>query len=93
VITCRDCVRALYPYIDRELSDDDIEHVKEHLDACGGCLHLYQFEASLRRLVKVRCQEQQAPASLRERITLTFALECATGAGKRRRGKASPQTG
>ena len=92
MITCRDCVRALYPYIDRELSDDDIEQVKQHLDACGGCLHLYQFEASLRRLVKVRCLEQQAPPSLRERISITFAVECA--ARKKRRGrKTSPQTG
>jgi anti-sigma factor (TIGR02949 family) len=91
MITCGDCVRALNPYIDRELSDDDIEQVKAHLDACGGCLHLYQFEASLRRLVKVRCLEQQAPLTLRERITLTFALECA--AREKRRGrKASPQT-
>jgi len=75
VITCPTCRQALHPYIDRELSDDDIVQVQEHLDACRGCLHLYQFEASLRRLVRVRCQELQAPESLRLRITECLATE------------------
>jgi len=75
VINCRDCASALNPYLDRELSDDDVVQVRGHLDACGGCLHLFQFEESLRRLVRVRCQEQCAPEALRQRITLTLAME------------------
>jgi len=75
VINCSDCVQALNPYLDRELSDDDIAQVRVHLDACGGCLHLYQFEASVRRLVKVRCQELQAPDGLRAKIEARFATE------------------
>ena len=75
MINCRDCVKALNPFLDRELSDDDVEQVKQHLDACGGCLHMYQFEDSLRRLVRVRCQEQGAPEGLRQRITVTLAME------------------
>jgi len=74
-MNCRDCARALYPYLDRELSEQDIAEVKEHLLECGGCLDLYQFEDSVRRLVRVRCQEQSAPESLRERITLSFSVE------------------
>lgn len=75
MINCRECLQALNPYVDRELSDDDIAHVREHLDACSGCLHLYQFEASVRRLVRVRCQEQSAPESLRARIAMSLATE------------------
>jgi len=75
VINCRDCASALNPYLDRELSDDDVVQVRAHLEACGGCLHLFQFEESLRRLVRVRCQELSAPQSLRERITLRLAME------------------
>jgi mycothiol system anti-sigma-R factor len=75
VINCRDCARALNPYLDRELSDEDVVQVRMHLDACGGCLHVYQFEESLRRLVRVRCQEQGAPDRLRERITLSLVME------------------
>ncbi|MBV9327870.1 MAG: mycothiol system anti-sigma-R factor [Chloroflexi bacterium] len=75
MINCRDCASALNPYLDRELSDDDVVQVRAHLEACGGCLHLFQFEESLRRLVRVRCQELSAPQSLRERITLRLAME------------------
>jgi mycothiol system anti-sigma-R factor len=75
VINCGDCARALNPYLDRELSEEDVIQVRLHLEACGGCLDLYQFEESLRRLVRVRCQEQGAPESLRQRITLSFEVE------------------
>jgi mycothiol system anti-sigma-R factor len=87
MINCRDCVQALHIYIDRELSDDDIVHVREHLVGCGGCLHLYKFEESLRRLVKVRCQEQSAPESLRARITVSLAME------RLRQERRRPQSG
>jgi mycothiol system anti-sigma-R factor len=75
VINCGDCARALNAYLDRELSDEDIVQVRVHLEECGGCLYLYQFEESVRRLVKVRCQEQAAPATLRARITTRLAIE------------------
>jgi mycothiol system anti-sigma-R factor len=75
VTNCQECAKALNPYLDRELSEEDVVQVRAHLEACGGCFHLYQFEESLRRLVRVRCQEQGAPESLRARVTVTFALE------------------
>jgi mycothiol system anti-sigma-R factor len=76
-------------YIDRELSDDDIVQVHQHLEACGGCLHLYQFEESLRLLVRVRCQEQGASESLRARIANCLAAERLRQEQKRHR----PQRG
>jgi mycothiol system anti-sigma-R factor len=75
VINCRDCLLALDSYIDRELSDDDIVQVRVHLHDCGGCLDLYKFEESVRRLVRVRCQQQSAPEAFRARIEVTLATE------------------
>jgi mycothiol system anti-sigma-R factor len=75
VITCKTCLKALHPYLDRELSDEDIVQVRAHLDDCLGCLHMFQFHDSLRRLVKVRCQEQLAPETLRVRIVERLAAE------------------
>ena len=75
MIPCSSCLQALHPYIDKELTDEDIVQVRVHLDACRGCLHLYQFEASVRRLVSVKCKEQLAPDSLRLRITECLATE------------------
>ena len=75
MINCQNCLQALNPYIDRELSDDDIDHVRTHLDECRSCVHLYQFQESVRRLVRVRCQELSAPDSLRAKIALCLAME------------------
>jgi mycothiol system anti-sigma-R factor len=75
VIECQDCLRALNPYLDRELSDEDILHVRGHLEECVGCLYVYRFQESIRRLVRVRCLEQSAPDSLRVRIELRLAAE------------------
>jgi len=75
VITCRDCLQALNPYIDRELDDDDIAHVRSNLVDCRGLLHLYRFQESVRRLVQVRCQEQSAPETLRAKIAISLAME------------------
>jgi anti-sigma factor (TIGR02949 family) len=83
VITCQNCKQALHPYMDRELSDEDIVQVRQHLDACPGCLHLFEFEAAVRRLVRVRCREQLAPDALRARIAACLAIE-ATRQAKRR---------
>ena len=75
MINCTHCLQALNPYLDRELSDDDIVQVREHLEACAGCLHQFQFEESLRRLVRVRCQEQQAPDGLRAKVEARLTIE------------------
>jgi mycothiol system anti-sigma-R factor len=75
MITCKDCARALNPYLDRELSDEDVVQVRQHLDDCGGCFHLFNFQASVRRLVRVRCLEQIAPESLRASIIARFSQE------------------
>jgi mycothiol system anti-sigma-R factor len=58
----------LNPYLDRALTEEDILQVQSHLEACRGCLHLFRFEASVRRLVRVRCQQMTAPETLRVRV-------------------------
>jgi mycothiol system anti-sigma-R factor len=75
MMNCLNCLQTLYPYIDRELTDAEIQQVQIHLEACPPCLHLFHFEDSLRRLVKVRCHEQRAPDSLRTRIQAQLVIE------------------
>jgi mycothiol system anti-sigma-R factor len=75
MISCRNCIQALYRYLDRELSDEDIVQVRQHLEECAGCLQMFRFEESLRLLVRVRCREQHAPRGLRERIEASLLAE------------------
>jgi mycothiol system anti-sigma-R factor len=65
---CEDCVRRLDQLVDKELSAPEVEEIHGHLGCCGDCTRRYQFQEGLKRLVKVSCSEERAPAALRERL-------------------------
>lgn len=67
-MNCDDCQRLLDGYLDRELSDQEVEEVKRHLADCPPCEHLYRLQAEVKRLVKVCCDQGKAPAHLREKL-------------------------
>lgn len=90
MISCRDCLRALHHFLDRELSDDDVGHVRLHLDSCPPCQELLTFEMSIRRLIRVRCLEQHAPETLRERILAALEAERLRAAQRQRRRGTAP---
>jgi mycothiol system anti-sigma-R factor len=65
---CDDCVRRLDELVDKELSGPEVEEIHVHLDTCGDCTRRYEFQEGLKRLVRVSCGEERAPADLRERL-------------------------
>jgi anti-sigma factor (TIGR02949 family) len=67
-VNCRDCVDKLETYVDRELSEDEVESMMRHLAECPPCQDQYQFEAGLRRLVRVCCAQGEAPPELRAKL-------------------------
>ncbi len=67
-MNCSDCAQKLAGYVDRELTDQEIEEVKRHLAECPPCLDRFQLEMSVKRLVKVCCDQGMAPAHLRARL-------------------------
>ena len=71
---CNETLRELYLYLDRQLTDEDREHIQHHLDDCSPCLEAYDFEAELRLVVRSRCVDQ-VPESLRARIAKALARE------------------
>ena len=66
--TCEEAFRRLDDYLDRELSSEETELVKEHLDICAGCAREFNFEASLLRGVRNKLRQIELPESLQARI-------------------------
>lgn len=65
---CFDCVEIaarLHLYLDRELNDEEITIVQQHLTDCPGCHCRFQVDMSIKRLIHERCAVQQAPERLR----------------------------
>ena len=71
---CNETLRELYGFLDGQLSDDDREHIRHHLDDCSPCLEAFDFEAELRLVIRNRCTDQ-VPESLRSRIAQAIEAE------------------
>jgi len=68
---CMDCVETvarLHLYIDRELSDEEIVIVQQHLENCKQCDCRFHFDISIKRLIHERCTAERAPDYLREKV-------------------------
>ena len=67
-IDCQEAERRLHGFLDKELNETEIVEVQSHLNSCEECRSSFRFEASFKRVVMRRSSEQQAPASLRNKI-------------------------
>ena len=67
-MNCDDCMEKLEQYVDRELNEKEVAELRQHLAECPPCDDRYRFQADLKRLVKVCCDQGEAPAELREKL-------------------------
>ena len=68
---CSAALQRLWSYLDKELTADDEDELREHLAGCPPCLREYSLDVVLKNLVRRSCQEE-APAGLRVRIQETL---------------------
>jgi anti-sigma factor (TIGR02949 family) len=62
--SCREVFRRLDDYLDRELSAEEMEKVRSHLDDCVVCAAEYRFERHLLDGVKEKVRRIAAPRDL-----------------------------
>lgn len=65
---CDACEELLQGYLDRELTDAEVELAESHLDGCDYCRRRYRFEVSLRQYVQTTAVERM-PAGLMEKLS------------------------
>ncbi len=78
MMSCTDTRKLLQPYLDRELSEEEIAAVRGHLSRCGSCGDCYRFEADLRRLIRF-CADEPAPPNLLQRVRGLFSSRSTFG--------------
>lgn len=66
--TCEEAFRRLDDYLDRELSAQEMELVREHLEICAGCAREFTFEESVLTGVRSRLRQIDLPEELQARI-------------------------
>jgi anti-sigma factor (TIGR02949 family) len=62
--TCEEVFRRLDDYLDRELSQDEMQSVKEHLSVCARCAAESVFEGSVINELKAKLRRIMVPPDL-----------------------------
>lgn len=68
-LTCEELFRRLDDYLDRELDENEMRMVREHLETCAVCTAEYAFEDSVLRNVREKLRRIQAPPDLLRKIS------------------------
>lgn len=63
---CDSTMDRLSRYLDRELSEPEMQQVQAHLEDCPPCEKMFDFQSELKRLVRKECCGDDAPPRLRE---------------------------
>jgi anti-sigma factor (TIGR02949 family) len=66
--SCEETFRRLEDYLDRELTSDEMQLVREHLEVCALCAGEYAFEASVLTQVRAKLQRIAVPADVLAKI-------------------------
>lgn len=72
MLDCKATIARLQTFLDRELSEAEIQEVKMHLGACPPCQNYFHFEERLKMLVRQHACREKAPVSLKDRICQKF---------------------
>jgi mycothiol system anti-sigma-R factor len=67
-VRCSEVLERVYWYLDGEISEDDCEAIRRHLEECGPCLKQFGLEEAVKRLVARHCGCDPVPAELRGKV-------------------------
>ncbi len=74
VFDCREAVRRLWDFLDRELSDVEARAVDAHLEECDQCSGHFTFERAFLAAVRSAREERVASPALRNRVREILGL-------------------
>ena len=70
---CQQMLDRIYAFHDQELSEEEMDEIRQHLLACEPCLDHYEVEHAMRLLIRRGCRES-APDELRVRVHASLAV-------------------
>ncbi|MGB5107560.1 MAG: mycothiol system anti-sigma-R factor [Candidatus Zixiibacteriota bacterium] len=67
-MNCREALAKLYDYLDSELTTEENNQIKTHLDVCDHCLEKYKLEEDFNKLVKQKVKSKSDVVSLKAKV-------------------------
>jgi mycothiol system anti-sigma-R factor len=72
---CAETIRELDIFLDGEISDEQRDAIRAHLDGCMDCLGAFDFHAELKQVIAAKCHNDEMPADLLARIERCFETD------------------
>ncbi len=72
---CREALKLLYEYLDKQLDDKTVRDVQGHLAECKHCFETYQFEEHLNNFVKQKSADDYSAAVDALKIKVMHRIE------------------
>lgn len=69
-LDCSAVIADVWIMLDNECDEASRQRLQKHIDECGSCFEAYGIEEKVKRLISRKCGGDQAPAGLRERLSL-----------------------
>lgn len=69
-LDCSAVIADVWLMLDNECDDASRVRLQRHLDECGSCFEVFGIEEKVKGLISRKCGGDQAPAGLRERLSL-----------------------
>jgi anti-sigma factor (TIGR02949 family) len=74
-IDCEQAMAHLHDYLKREITDELVVEVRQHLERCRDCLSLARFEENFLIMLETRARRDTCPDQLRARILAALRAE------------------
>ncbi|WP_226345156.1 mycothiol system anti-sigma-R factor [Agilicoccus flavus] len=84
---CTEFALRAYEYIDQEMTVEDCDRVRRHLDECAECFGEYERDVVLKALIRRSCACEEAPVALRLQIMTRITLAYGSTSDERGRGR------
>ena len=65
---CNETLKELETFLDGELTEDAVAHIRGHLEGCPDCYQAFDFHAELKMVIAAKCSNDEMPAGLLARI-------------------------
>ena len=71
--TCKESIEQLHEFLDNELNEGNHSTIKQHIEMCHKCCEKFEFEQSLKKIIKDKTLLHKTPQHLLQSITSQLA--------------------
>ncbi|MCR4291128.1 MAG: zf-HC2 domain-containing protein [Candidatus Scalindua sp.] len=72
-MTCKEAIEQLNEFLDKELDDANYSKIRQHIDMCHKCCEKFEFEQSIKKVIREKTQLHKTPQHVLQSITSQWA--------------------